>query len=88
MDLAAERLPPDGLIATTDADSTPAPDWLATQLAAVAQGAQAIGGRIDVRDDHPRRARPGATPTRRDGEPSSAAPARASTTSSPARRSR
>ena len=53
MDLAAERLPPDGLIATTDADSTPAPDWLATQLTAVAQGARAIGGRIDVRDATP-----------------------------------
>ena len=49
MDLAAERLPPDGLIATTDADSTPAPDWLATQLQAVAAGARAIGGRIEVR---------------------------------------
>ena len=40
MDLAAERLPPDGLIATTDADSTPAPDWLATQLTPSPQGAQ------------------------------------------------
>lgn len=48
MDLAAERLPPHGLIATTDADSTPAPDWLARQLEAVANGAHAIGGRVDV----------------------------------------
>ncbi len=48
MDLAAERLPRDGLIATTDADSEPAPDWLCAQLAAVAAGARAIGGRIEV----------------------------------------
>jgi hypothetical protein len=48
MDLAAERLPPDGLIATTDADSEPAPDWLRRQLDAVATGARAIGGRIEL----------------------------------------
>jgi len=48
MDLAAERLPPDGLIATTDADSEPAPDWLRAQLDAVDQGARAIGGRIEL----------------------------------------
>lgn len=48
MDLAAERLPPDGLIATTDADSEPAPDWLRAQLDAVAAGARAIGGRIEI----------------------------------------
>ena len=48
MDLAAERLPPDGLIATTDADSEPAPDWLRAQLDAVANGARAIGGRIEL----------------------------------------
>jgi glucosyl-3-phosphoglycerate synthase len=46
MDLAAELLEPDGLIATTDADSEPAPDWLRAQLDAVAAGARAIGGRI------------------------------------------
>ena len=89
MDLAAERLPPDGLIATTDADSTPAPDWLATQLQAVAAGARAIGGRIEVRATRSRPpASPGERRTRRDGGRSCAAPARASTTSSPARRSR
>jgi glycosyltransferase involved in cell wall biosynthesis len=48
MDLAAELLPPDGLIATTDADSEPAPDWLRRQLDAVAGGARAIGGRIEL----------------------------------------
>lgn len=52
MDLAAERLAPDGLIATTDADSTPAPDWLARQLEAVANGAHAIGGKVDVDTHH------------------------------------
>ncbi|MDA0162586.1 glucosyl-3-phosphoglycerate synthase [Solirubrobacter ginsenosidimutans] len=46
MDLAAGLLEPDGLIATTDADSEPAPDWLRAQLDAVAGGARAIGGRI------------------------------------------
>ena len=49
MDLACERLHsvgcPDGLIACTDADSEAAPDWLAAQLAAVAAGSRAIGGR-------------------------------------------
>ena len=38
----------DGLIATTDADSEPAPDWLRAQLDAVANGARAIGGRIEL----------------------------------------
>ena len=50
MDLACQRLErsgrPDGLIATTDADSRVAPDWLARQLEACAAGAMAIGGRI------------------------------------------
>ncbi len=48
MDAAAARLPPGGLIACTDADSTVAPDWVAAQLAAVAAGARAIGGRIEI----------------------------------------
>jgi glycosyltransferase involved in cell wall biosynthesis len=48
MDLAARLLPPDGLIATTDADSTPAPDWLKAQLDAIETGSQAIGGRIEL----------------------------------------
>jgi GT2 family glycosyltransferase len=58
MDRASERLHavgrPDGLIACTDADSRVAPDWVATQLAAAARGARAIGGRIelDPRDEH------------------------------------
>jgi len=38
-----------GLIATTDADSAVAPDWLRGQLAAVRSGAEAIGGAIELR---------------------------------------
>lgn len=48
MDLACCLLGDDGLIATTDADSEVAPDWLAAQLALVAGGADAIGGRIEL----------------------------------------
>jgi glucosyl-3-phosphoglycerate synthase len=42
---------PDGLIASTDADTVVAPDWLCAQLAAASRGARAIGGRIELRDD-------------------------------------
>ena len=42
---------PDGLIASTDADTTVAPDWLSAQLQAASHGARAIGGRIELRDD-------------------------------------
>lgn len=56
MDAACGRLMgvgrPGGLIASTDADSVVAPDWLATQLEAASAGAQAIGGRIDLAEDH------------------------------------
>ncbi len=52
MDVACERLlrigRADGLIACTDADSRPAPDWLERQLAHVAAGAQAIAGLIEL----------------------------------------
>jgi glycosyltransferase involved in cell wall biosynthesis len=52
MDRASERLHavgrPAGLIACTDADSRVAPDWIAAQLGAVAHGACAIGGRIEL----------------------------------------
>ena len=52
MDLASSRLlslgRPTGLIASTDADSTVAPDWLRVQLDAVAAGAHAIGGRVEL----------------------------------------
>jgi glycosyltransferase involved in cell wall biosynthesis len=42
---------PDGLIASTDADTVVAPDWLSAQLQASSCGARAIGGRIELRDD-------------------------------------
>lgn len=55
MDTACSRLlqvgRPEGLIACTDADTVVAPDWIATQLRAVSQGAKAIGGRIELADD-------------------------------------
>ena len=55
MDAACRRLldagVPDGLIATTDADSRVAADWLAVQLELAAAGARAIGGRIEL-DPH------------------------------------
>jgi GT2 family glycosyltransferase len=55
MDAACARLlglnRPHGLIACTDADTVVAPDWLDVQLRAVAGGARAIGGRIELADD-------------------------------------
>jgi glucosyl-3-phosphoglycerate synthase len=48
MDRAAELLGDRGLIACTDADTEPAPDWLAAQLALVAAGASAVGGLIEL----------------------------------------
>ena len=50
MDLAFARLlaagRPQGLILTTDADSRPAPDWIAQTAAEVARGADLVGGRV------------------------------------------
>ncbi len=50
MDVGCARLEAvgreDGLIASTDADSIVAPDWIARQLEAIAGGAEAIGGEI------------------------------------------
>lgn len=55
MDAACRRLldagVPDGLIATTDADSRVNPDWLAVQLELTAAGARAIGGHIELDPD-------------------------------------
>jgi glucosyl-3-phosphoglycerate synthase len=52
MDVACSRLlgagRRDGLIACTDADSRPAPDWLERQLAHVAAGAIAVAGLIEL----------------------------------------
>jgi len=54
MELACRRLlavgGAEGLIATTDADTEVAPDWLAAQLRAVAGGAEAVGGHIALDD--------------------------------------
>lgn len=54
MDRAHQRLLAAGrsgaLIATTDADSRVAPDWLAAQLAAVRSGAEAIGGQVKLEE--------------------------------------
>jgi glucosyl-3-phosphoglycerate synthase len=52
MDHALTLLDADGLIATTDADSEPAPDWLRRQLEAVERGALAIGGRVELGAGH------------------------------------
>lgn len=52
MEIACRRLEEagadDALIATTDADSRVAPDWLRRQLEAVRDGADAIGGEIEL----------------------------------------
>ena len=54
MEAACERLMglgrPGGLIASTDADTVVAHDWLHVQLAAIRRGARAIGGRIELDD--------------------------------------
>jgi glucosyl-3-phosphoglycerate synthase len=54
MDLACSRLlglgRPEGLIASTDADTVVAPDWLACQLDMAGGGAHAIGGAIELDD--------------------------------------
>ena len=48
-DLAISRLPDDGVICTTDADSTVDPYWLYHTRRAFERGAAAVGGRIIVR---------------------------------------
>jgi glucosyl-3-phosphoglycerate synthase len=52
MEAACERLESvgaeSGLIASTDADSVVAPDWLRRQLEALERGAEAVGGRISL----------------------------------------
>ncbi len=55
METACSRLlslhNPAGLIATTDADTVVAENWLQAQLTAVESGSKAIGGRITLADD-------------------------------------
>lgn len=52
MEFAAERLlaadAPEGLIACTDADTCPVPNWLERQLAHVRAGARAVAGRVEL----------------------------------------
>jgi glucosyl-3-phosphoglycerate synthase len=63
MDLAAARLLAlgldYGLVASTDADSRPAPDWLARQLAHVRAGARAVAGLIEFAPEESSRLAPG-----------------------------
>ena len=69
MDLAADRLlaagAPDGLIASTDADTCPAPTWLERQLAHVRAGAQVVAGRVEL-EPAERRELPGGALRRRE----------------------
>ncbi len=55
MDVACARLESvgaePGLLASTDADSVVAPDWLRSQLAAIEAGAEAVGGEISLDPD-------------------------------------
>jgi glucosyl-3-phosphoglycerate synthase len=71
MDVACARLESvgrmDGLLATTDADSVVASDWIARQLEAITAGAQAIGGEI-LLDPEEARLLPGDVFRRRDAE--------------------
>jgi glucosyl-3-phosphoglycerate synthase len=71
MEAAADRLTEAGtargLIACTDADSRPAPDWLARQLAHAQAGASAIAGVIEL-DPEQAAALPGAVRRRRSRE--------------------
>jgi glucosyl-3-phosphoglycerate synthase len=71
MDLACERLEEagrtEGLIATTDADTIVAGDWLVRQLEAVEAGARAIGGEV-LLDDTSAERLPAAVRRRREVE--------------------
>jgi glucosyl-3-phosphoglycerate synthase len=62
MDIACRRLlevgRADGLVASTDADSVVAEDWLLRQLELVERGAVAIGGRIELIEEERRRLSP------------------------------
>ena len=45
---AAGLAGPSGILLTTDADSRPDPDWLASNLAEIAQGVDAVAGWVDL----------------------------------------
>lgn len=55
LECAARLLPADGILATTDADSTVAHDWLEALLGEFAQGADAVAGAITLDDGERRR---------------------------------
>lgn len=55
LECAARLLPADGILATTDADSNVAHDWLEALLGAFAQGADAVAGAITLDDSERRR---------------------------------
>lgn len=42
-----------GVLVATDADARPPPDWIAANLAAIAAGADIVGGRLVLDDDDP-----------------------------------
>ncbi|MBO1081161.1 glycosyltransferase [Roseomonas haemaphysalidis] len=44
---------PEGALISTDADALPPPDWIGAQLRALAEGADCVGGRIDLDDSLP-----------------------------------
>lgn len=46
MELAANMLPPDGVLLGTDADGQVAPDWLAANLSHIRRGADAVAGQV------------------------------------------
>ena len=48
MEAAAALVGPDGILLTTDADGQVDPDWLAANLAAIAAGADAVAGWVDL----------------------------------------
>ncbi len=52
---AAERAGPWGVLLTTDADGRVAPDWIAANLAAIGDGADAVAGRAEIDPEEARR---------------------------------
>lgn len=53
MDIGLARLGGHGLLVATDADARPPEDWIAKTLAAVAAGADIVGGRLALDEDEP-----------------------------------
>ena len=55
MDHAADLAGPDGVLLTTDADGRVPSDWVAANLAALADGAEAVAGRIEIEPEGAKR---------------------------------